>query len=59
MTTDITLCANADECPMICGRDPEITEPNPLHQSYADFYDGEEGYEYYMDTGAYGDNPND
>jgi hypothetical protein len=25
MTTDITLCNNADKCPLVCGRDPKIT----------------------------------
>jgi hypothetical protein len=30
-----------------------------LRQNYTDFYEGREGCEHYMDTGAYGDYPND
>jgi hypothetical protein len=30
-----------------------------LRQNYTDFYEGKEGCEHYMDTGAYGDYPND
>ena len=30
-----------------------------LRQNYTDFYEGREGCEHYIDTGAYGDYPND